>query len=188
MEIKKMLFRKELKLVTLLLTSLLIATASAAVYYSLSQKSTVTIAGVDVWFKAGSDNNTGGVVVLLNPQKTVATVTGLKAYPNATQTYENTTMVHNNGGSTYSVRLRHVSMTYNSTQFAYIAFTLTTTAGSRTLNYTSDGSSWTTPSAPTTVVDLDPGEDAPVKIETKARDDAAAYGQATIEIAVDIVQ
>jgi len=186
MELRKILFRKEMKLVTLLLTAMLIASASAAVYYSLDQTSTITIAGTEVWFEAGSDNATGTVVVVLNPQKTVVTVTGLKAYPNATQTYENTTMVHNNGSQTYQVRLRHVSLTQNSTEFEYIKFTLNATIGNVTLTYTSDGSSWTPPSAPTGWVNLSAGEDAPIIIETKARDNATAGGSATIEMKVDV--
>jgi hypothetical protein len=66
MEIKKMLFRKEMKLVTLLLTSLLIASASAATYLSLTITSTISVYKSNVYFVEGSDNNTAGAVLKLD--------------------------------------------------------------------------------------------------------------------------
>ena len=178
--------RKSLDLIALLMISFLVITASAAVYYSLSQTTTIDVAGTEVWFEAGSDNGTGTVNVVLNPQKTVATVTGLKAYPNATQTYENTTMVHNNStGTQYQVRLRHVSLSGNDTEFVFVRFTLNASVGSRLLEYTCNGTDWALPSATDWVI-LDTSEDAPIIIETKAKDNASTGASVTIEIAVDV--
>lgn len=185
MRIQKVKWTKTLKMFALLISALLIATASAAVYYSLNSTATITVAGTDVWFEAGTDNGTA-CTVTLSPQKSVATITGLKAYANASQTYENPIDVHNNSTSqAYQVRLRHVSLSGNDTEFVYIKFTLNASAGSVTLNYTCDGSSWTIPSD-TAWTTLAISEDASVIIETKAKDNATAGAAVTIQIAVDV--
>jgi len=190
MEIRKLVSRKEMKLVTLLLTSLLIATASAAVYYSLSMQSTITTATTSVWFEKGLDNATAGVD--LNPQKTVATLTGLKAYPNASYTYTDPVRVRNNGSVAYDIRLTPVSLSGNDTEFVFVKFLLRngTSESSPTLaslNYTCDGSSWSIPSATgwVSIPANEPDTEWAITVITKAKDDAAS-ASVTIEIAVDV--
>jgi len=182
MEIRKILFRKEMKLVTLLLTAMLIASASATVYYSLSMTSTITTATTDVWFKVGADATAAGVS--LSPDNTTATLTNLKAYPNATFTYTDPIKVRNNNtGTAYLIRLRPVSLSGNDTEFVFVNFTL---QGSSllSLNYTCDGSSWTTPST-TSWLSIPASTEWSITIETKAKDSAAS-ASVTIEIAVDV--
>jgi len=182
MEIRKLLFRKEMKLVTLLLTSLLIATASAAVYYSLGMTSTITTATTDVWFKAGADATAAGVS--LNPDNTTATLTDLKAYPNATYTYTDPIRVRNDGSVAYLIRLRPVSLSGNDTEFVFVNFTLQSTPTLRALNYTCDGTSWTIPST-TSQISIPASTEWSITIETKAKDSALS-ASVTIEIAVDV--
>src|SRR3972149_6343929 len=98
MEMKKLLFRKELKLVTLLLTSLLIAGASAQVYYSLSMSSTISVATASVYFVEGDDATAAGVS--LSSDNKSAWLTQLKAYPNVTTTYPDPIKIRNNHTST----------------------------------------------------------------------------------------
>jgi len=190
MEIRKILFRKELKLLTLLLTSMLIASASAAVYYSLSMQSTITTATTSVWFEKGVDNATAGVD--LNPQKTVATLTGLKAYPNASYTYTDPVRVRNNGSVAYEIRLTPVSLSGNDTEFVFVKFLLRngTSESSPTLaslNYTCSGSSWSIPSATgwVSIPATNPDTEWAITVITKAKDNAAS-ASVTIEIAVDV--
>jgi hypothetical protein len=190
MEIRKVLFRKEMKLVTLLLTSLLIATTSAAVYYSLSMQSTITTATTSVWFEEGVDNATAGVS--LNPQKTVATLTGLKAYPNATYTYTDPVRVRNNGSVAYDIRLTPVSLSGNDTEFVFVKFLLRngTSESSPTLaslNYTCDGSSWTIPNATgwVSIPADEPDTEWAITVITMAKDNAAS-ASVIIEIALDV--
>jgi len=190
MEIRKLVSRKEMKLVTLLLTSLLIATASAAVYYSLSMQSTITTATTSVWFEEGADNATA--VVSLSPDKTVATMTGLKAYPNASYTYTDPVRVRNNGSVAYDIRLTPVSLSGNTTEFVFVKFLLRngTSESSPTLaslNYTCDGSDWTVPSATdwVSIPATNPDTQWAITVITKAKDNAQS-ASVTIEIAVDV--
>ena len=55
MELRKIVSRKAIKLLTLLLTAMLIATASAAVYYSMITQPAVTVSSAPVIFVSGSD-------------------------------------------------------------------------------------------------------------------------------------
>jgi len=176
--------KKTLKLLTLLISSLLITTVSASVYYSLTMSSTVSVATTDVYFVLGADNATAGVT--LNSDNTTATLTALKAYPNATTTYEDPLRVRNNATSgTTNIRLRPVSLSGSATNFIFINFTLTNgTTNYASLNYTSDGNAWTTP--PTTSwVPIPANTEWRVTIETKAKEGATS-DSVSIVIAVDV--
>lgn len=180
-------YKKSLKLVTLLIASLLIATVSASVYYSLSMTSTVTVAANQIYFVEGADNATAGVT-LSGTLNATATLSSLKAYANATTTYDDPIEVRNNAtsGST-NIRLRHVSLTGAATQFVFINFTLkdgSTIKGS--LNYTSNGSAWSIPSD-TTFAAISANSQWKITIETKAVDGATS-ASVTIAIAVDVQQ
>ena len=175
-------FSKSAKMLVLTLMSILIISATAAVYYSLSATSTITTATTDVWFVLGEDNTTAGVS--LSPDNTTATLTGLKAYPNATFTYTDPLKVRNNHTSTsFDIRLRPMSLSGNDTEFVFVNFTL---QGSSllALNYTCSGSSWTIPST-TSWITIPASTEWSITIETKAKDSAAS-ASVTIEIAVDV--
>jgi len=176
--------KKALKLLTLLISSLLITTVSASVYYSLTMYSTVSVATTDVYFVLGADNATAGVT--LNSDNTTATLTALKAYPNATTTYGDPLRVRNNATSgTTNIRLRPVSLSGSATNFIFINFTLTDgTTNYASLNYTSNGSAWTTPST-TSWVPIPASTEWYVTIETKAKEGATS-DSVSIVIAVDV--
>lgn len=180
----KLNIKKVLKFVTLLITSLLITNVSAYVYYSLTMTSTIAVATNNVYFVKGSDSEIAGVT--LNSDNTTATLTALKAYPNATMTYTDPLRVRNNASSgTTSIRLRPVSLSGSATNFVFINFTLNDgTSTYASLNYTSNGNAWTIP--PTTNwVQIPASTEWYVTIETKAKEGATS-GSVSIVIAVDV--
>jgi hypothetical protein len=186
MEIRKMLSSKSMKFVALLLSSMLIASASAVIYYSLSITSTVTTASLnDVYFVEGADNATAGTNIL-NGNKTVTLAT-LKAYPNMTMSYSDPVRVRNNNtGTSFLVRLRHVSRTGGAANFEFISFTLNTTAPSAiSLNYTSNGATWTDPSESGWAT-VDSSTEYSIIVQTRAGATAPIDQIATIVIELDV--
>ena len=183
MDIRKILFRKELKLVTLLLTAMLIATASATVYYSLSMTSTIDVQATYVYFTLGADNATANVNLSSDNRSAQLS---LEAYPNVTTTYTDPIRVINNGTTDAQVRLANVSATGSPSDFVFVNFTLMGTSQQQ-LNFTVVGGVWTS-SGPTDWITLsaaDPDTEWSIKIETKAVAGATS-GTATIEIKVDV--
>jgi hypothetical protein len=90
----KINIKKSLKLVTLLVTSLLIATVSAAVYTQMFLNATVGVAGLSLKWEAGTNANvTCGIV------GSTCTLTGLKGYPGLTATYNDSVRITNAGSS-----------------------------------------------------------------------------------------
>ena len=179
------MFNKSVKMMILTLISLLVISASAAVYYSLEMTSTITTAANDVYFALGPDSSTAGVTLLLGNKS--ATLTQLKAYPNMTMTYDDAIRVRNNHTTAnYNVRLTPVSLSGDAANFVYISFTLNTST-TMSLNYTSDGSSWTTPSA-TSFTQVDANNEYAIIIQTMASATATSSQTATIEMAIDIEQ
>jgi len=180
--------RKTLDLIVLLMISVFVITVSAQVYYSLGMKSTITTATTDVYFVKGVDNVTAGVS--LSPQNTYATLTGLKAYPNASFTYTDPLRVRNNNAtSEYSIRLGPVSLSGNDTEFVYVKFLLRngtseTSPTLASLNYTCDGSSWANTGA-TGWIEIPAVTEYAITVVTKAKDDAGS-AQVEIEIVVDV--
>ena len=178
-------FTKSAKMLVLTLMSILVLSATAAVYYSLEMTSTVTTAANDVYFVLGADNATAGTTISENGKS--ATLTLLKAYPNMSMTYDDPIRVRNNNtGTNHQIRLRPVSLTGSAANFKYINFTLQTTS-KRSLNYTSNGSTWTTPST-TAFVQVDANTNYAIVVQTEASATAAAGQTAIIEIAIDIEQ
>jgi len=191
MKLKKIQFRKSMKFLTLLLTSMIIATASAAMYYSLTMASTVEVYAANVVFWVGTDSGTKGLVVILNGANTTATLTGLRAYPNATFTYTDPVRVKNKGGTTAQLRLSpDVNPSANADDFEYVKFLLNaTTSGDRKwLNYTSNGVSWTSPTGSTswTTTGITGGSSWPIVVYTKARPAGVSGQTVTIVIKVDV--
>jgi hypothetical protein len=183
--------KKSMKLLALLLTSLLIASVSAVMYYSLEMTSTIDVYAADVYFVAGADNGSSGLVVTFGSQNTTATITGLRAYPNASLTYTDPIRVRNNGSLTAQLRLAPLTdPSTNPEDFVFIRFLLNATgAGDRKwLNYTSDGSSWTSPSGATswTSTGILASAEWPIVIYTKANATATTSDSVTIAITVDV--
>ena len=175
--------RKSLDLIVLLMISVFVISASAAVYYSLGMTSTITTVANDVYFVKGPDNGTAGVT-LFNDNKS-ATLASLKAYPNMTMTYDDPIRVRNNNTDTnFNVRLRPVSRSGDAQYFVFINFTLNTTTPV-SLNYTSNGVSWTDPPE-TAFVQVNANTEYAIRVQTMANATATSGQIATIEIAVDI--
>jgi len=187
MELRKIPFKKSMKLLTLLLTSMLIATASAAVYYSLTAEPQVTVTGLTVKFTDGDDTTAGSTV---NDAWCRLT---LKSYPNATLTYDQAVNLTNTDGSNaHSVQLRHVSITpdgsaYVGGNFTSITFYLLNDAGTQQTSfaYTNDGTDWTTPSA-TGYYSIPATNEWTIKVETLSPAGATVDTVCSIEIAVDV--
>ena len=187
MELRKIPFRRPLKLLFLLLTSMLIATASAAVYYSLVMQPSVTISAAVVAFKEGSDWDGSWSMGTNNTWCRLA----LKAYPNATLTYDEPLNLTNTGAPV-TIRLRTVSISLASgnpqvSNFTFINFTLHDETGviKGSLNYTTSGTdTWSTPSMGFTAMDA--SDEWYIAIQTKAAAGAEANIVADIEIAVDV--
>lgn len=190
MNLKGLPAKKSMKFLALLLTSLLIASVSAAMYYSLEMTSTIDVYAADVYFVVGADNGTSGLVVTIGSQNTTATITGLRAYPNASLTYTDPIRVRNNGSVTAQLRLAPLTNpSTNPEDFVYIKFLLNaSSADDRWLNYTSDGSSWTSPSSATswTSTGIGASTEWPIVIYTKANATATASDSVTIAITVDV--
>jgi len=181
---KELPAKKTMKLLTLLLTSLLIASVSAAVYYSMVMEPTVTIYTAAVIFEAGADDSSNACNVTVDTDPTYVSL-ALKAYPNVTLTYTEPLNISNTDNSAHNVYLSHVSITPDGTadvaNFTFINFTL----NSQDFDYTVSGNNWQTPS------DMSP-QSLPastewiVTIETRAAAGATAGIDVTIVIEVDV--
>jgi hypothetical protein len=189
---KKVLSSKALKLLTLLLTSMLIASASAAVYYSISMEPTVTISQAVVQFAQGSDwSHVAGSIGTNNTWCSLS----LKAYPNATLTYEQPLNISNTDlSNSHQFRLRHVSITpvdgsASVSNFTFINFVIKSTAGvsQASFNYTTSGDNWDIPSTTSYLV-LPANTEWIIYIETKAAAGATIDIAASIVIAVDVLE
>ncbi len=188
----KRVFSKSAKLLILTLMSVLVLSATAAMYYSLSMSSTVDVYAAEVYFVVGGDNGTKGLVVTFGSQNTSATVSGVRAYPNATFTYTDPLRVRNNGSVAADLRLvPNLNPSTNPEDFVYVKFLLNATAAAdrKWLNYTSDGSTWTSPSAATswtTAGGIGTSAEWPIVIMTMANATATASQSVTISITIDV--
>lgn len=181
MGLRKILRSKSMKLLTLLLLSMLISTASAAIYYSMTMQVKVTIGPATVIFGQGADWPTGST---MGTNSTYVSLV-IKAYPNATLTYDEPVVLNNTDASAHDVRFRHVSITPNATasvgNFTFINFTL----NGQDFDYYTSGDNWV---APSTMgwQNLTASTEWPVKIETRAVAGAWNATTCTIVIAVDV--
>lgn len=186
MELRGLLSKKPVRFLTLLLTAMLIASASAAVYYSLSMESTITVG--TTWVKFVSAGDTPALATVDDAYCSLP----LTTYPNATVTYEHAIGVNNTDpGFAHSVRLRHVSVTPDSDpdvgNFTSITFSLLDASNvtQTTFAYTTTGNSWNTPS--TTGWYAIPLEtEWFIKVETVSPAGASSGVSCTIAIAIDV--
>jgi len=188
-ELREILSRKPVKFLTLLLTAMLIATASAAVYYSLTMQSTATVAAAPVHFTEGADSSS-----IWTPGTNYTYVRlSLSAYPNVTLTYEQA--VNLTATAAKQVQLRHVSISPDDgdssvSNFTSVAFTMINKTGSvkGTLTYTVTAATntWNEPTTPTGWEAITNGEEWTIKVEIKAAAGAKTGISTTIVIAVDV--
>lgn len=187
MDVRKIRYKRPLKLLTLLLSSMIIATASATVYYSLIMQPSVTITAAVVGFEEGGDWDASWSMGTNDTWCRLA----LKAYPNATLTYDEPLNLTNTG-TAVTIRLRTVSISPASgndqvSNFTFINFTLHDETGviKGSLNYTTSGTdAWSTPSMDFTAMDA--SDEWYIAIQTKAAAGAEADIKADIVIAVDV--
>lgn len=192
MDIRKTLFRKEIKLVTLLLTSLLVASASAAVYYSMVMEASVTTAAADIAFVAGGDSTEAGATGYAT-DGTWVRLASLKAYPNVTLTYDEAINITNQGASAHTFRLAHSSISPNGTDpvsnFTSITFKLIAPNGTQyggDFTYSTGGDdTWETPSD-MNYQSIQAGEEWAVKVEILGASVATTGQTVEIDIHVDV--
>lgn len=189
MEIKKILFRKETKLVTLLLTSLLIASASAAVYYSLSMQSRTTVGSLTVKLDRSDDTPAASTVT------DSWVILALKSYPNATLTYDKALDINNTDGSkAHKIRLRHVSVSPNNTaeagNWTSIRFYLYAQNGTliASFNYTQANNVWTVTPTQTSTYSVPASQVWYIKVETLSPLAAKVNEVLNIKMSVDVIE
>jgi hypothetical protein len=178
--------RKWLDFLALLLVSMLIISATAAIYYAMSAESTATVGVAAVYFTAGGDS-TG--ILTLGTNNTYASL-NLSAYPNVTLYYDQA--VNLTATASKQVRLRPVSITPDDgnpsvSNFTSIVFRLIAANGTEvgTLSYTTSLDVWNEPSA-TNYVAMAAGQEWSIKAETKATAGATTGVATVILIAVDV--
>jgi hypothetical protein len=150
--------------------------------------SSTTITATVVAFKQGADWDASSWTMGTN--NTYCSL-ALKAYPNATLTYEEPLNLTNTG-TDVDIRLRTVSISPASgneqvSNFTFINFTLYDETGTfkGSLNYTTTGNTWSTPTMdPPTLMDAN--DEWYIVIQTKAAAGAKAGIVANIVIGVDV--
>ena len=183
--------KRTVKLLAFLFTSLLIASVTAAVYYSLTKEATVTIAAAPVYFVDGTDSTEAGATGHTT-DGTWVSLAGLKAYPNATLTYDSAINITNGDSSTHQFRLRHGSINddtdtsnFYSITFQLIASNGTQYGGDFTYDNSDGDDTWSTPSA-MSYIGIMAAEEWAVKVMTKAASGATPSVVCNIIVYVDV--
>jgi len=94
-------YKKSLKLITLLITSILIATVSASIYDYMYLNADVGVEGMSLDWILGSDNAIAGTQI----NGVTAALTELKGPPNGTRIYADPVRINNTGASAISFDL-----------------------------------------------------------------------------------
>jgi hypothetical protein len=185
--LRRAMSTKSVKFIILVAMAVLIATASAAVYYSILIQPSVTVANATISFVQGTDWPAGSV---MGSNSTWVSL-DLKAYPNATLYYDQPLNVSNTDTSSHTFRLRHVVITPVTTDpqvgnFTFFNFVIENTAGvaQASFNYTTTGNTWNIP-ATTSYMTLPANTQWIIYVETKAAAGANAV-TANLQISVDV--
>ena len=189
MKIRNIKIAKSSRFLVLLLLSLMVGVANAAIFYSMVMQPVVSITAAKVFFVSGSDFPTGSALGTNSTYVSLA----LKAYPNVTLTYEQPLNISNADTVSHTFRLRHVSITpanggVEVGNFTFINFVVQNTAGvaQGSFNYTTASLNWNTP--PTmSYMTLPANTQWIIYVETKAVGGASDAATANIQIAVDVV-
>ncbi|UCH32718.1 MAG: hypothetical protein JSV05_04930 [Candidatus Bathyarchaeota archaeon] len=186
------MFNKPIKMLILTLMSIIVVSVSAATYYNLIMEPRVATSAPTIELVAGDDSATAGATGYAI-DGTWARFTSLKAYPNATLTYEEAINLSNTDASNaHSVRFRHKSITNlngsaTPTNFTRIAFILIAQNGTTVIssfNYTG-GASWSTPST-TSYVSIPANEEWAIRVETLAVSGSMANVMVEIDMYIDV--
>jgi len=185
--LKRAMSTKSVKFIILLAMAALIATASAFVYYSVLIQPSVTVTNATIVFVAGTDFPTGSTLGANSTWVSLA----LKAYPNATLTYDDPLNISNTDSANHDFRLRHISIapvngTATNGNFTSINFVIENTVGvaQASFNYTTSGNNWITPSQ-TTYLNLPAYTQWILYVQTQAAPSANAV-TANLIISVDV--
>ena len=169
----------------LLISSLVIATASAATFATLTMESQITISAL-VHFSDGDDTTSTSTV-----HDSYCSLS-LSCYPNATTTYEQAVNVTNSDTAARQIRLRHVSISGNGTalvsNFTSITFHLLDSSGTEqgSITYTASGNYWQVSPTETSYVSIPAGTDWTIKVVIVTSSDAQTSVSCDIEIALDV--
>ncbi len=189
--IKSIKLKKSSKFLLLLLTSILVGTANAAIFYSLTMQPQVTVSIPVIKFDSAPDEPSGSTV---NDAWCCLTA---NSYPNATLTYEQAVYLNNTDGvSPHSFRLRYVSITpANGTSdvanWNSIKFLVYNSSGLVfSLNFTVSGSDWILApgSGQTNYYSIPAGTVWWIRLETLSPATATEGKVCNIQIAVDVEQ
>jgi len=105
--IRRILFRKEMKLVTLLLTSMLMATASAAVYnYMYMQSFGISAEAAKVQFTSSGIADFTAAGGSIGTNGTYVKFTSMVGWPNSTRVYQDAVGIQNTVASSYTFELK----------------------------------------------------------------------------------
>ena len=185
--LRKVISTKSFKFIMLVIMAMLIASASAAVYYTVIMQPSVTITGATIVFLPGTDYPAGSTLGSNSTWVSLA----LKAYPNATLTYDQPLNISNTDSASHTFRLRHISITPASGNaavgnFSFINFVVENTTGvaQNSFNYTVSGTTWTTP-ATTSYMTLPASTSWIIYVQTQAVAGANTV-TANLQIAVDV--
>jgi hypothetical protein len=187
--IKNIKLRKSSKFLLLLLASILVGTANAAIFYSLTMQPQVTVSIPVIKFDDAPDKPSGSTVTNAWCRLTA------KSYPNATLTYEQAVYVNNtDGANAHSFRLRYASITpTNGTadvaNWNSIKFLVYNSSGLVfSLNFTVSGNNWIlAPSSGQTNYYSIPASGVWwIKLETLSPATATVGKVCNIQIAVDV--
>jgi hypothetical protein len=111
--------RKQLRLLCFLLTSLLIATASASVYNYLYMKAiSIGAEPADIQFVEGTDSTAAGANIGTNG--TYVSFNSMAGWPNATRVYENATCIKNLDTIDRTIELKFDSWSGSTANIDYI--------------------------------------------------------------------
>jgi hypothetical protein len=181
-------YRRAMKFVMLLLTSLLICAASVAAYTEMFMHgSNITIGTAGVKFVAGDDTATMGGGDAINPQGTEVTFDNLLSVePGEVETYNEAVNITNNAGSTKTITVEFYSLSGNwSSNFDEINVTIIAANGTAlgsTIRILSSGSNTTS----TGSIPMNDGEEWAVKWVIKAKTDASNGQSITIVFKVKV--
>lgn len=188
MKLRNVKLTKSAKFLTLLLASLLIGVANAAIFYTLTMQPQVTTATPVISLYSAPDTPSGSTV------NTAWCSLTAKSYPNATLTYEKALYINNTDATNaHTFQLRHVSITpANGTDtngnWTSIKFLVYDGSGYQfAMNYTVSSTNWIVdPSAGTGYYSIPANTGWWIRLETLSPADAAAGYTCQMNIAVDI--
>lgn len=100
---------RSMRLATLLLTSLLIGTASAAVYQQLWMNANITAAAATVKFTSGNDGASAGATI--STDGTYVKFNSLGGWPNATRIYTEAVNITNSDTGSHTISVVFSSLT-----------------------------------------------------------------------------